>query len=172
MESVYSTLMKRVIGRVEKGRWLQTILADPCSGAVELIELREQGGRFNPPQSFPMTYMIEDRKPSRNVIRRWVRASSDSDSRFVTLVVEIQLTKVVDLCDEAVRKTLGLSLAVLASTEDMSLTQSIGVAAHRAEFEGIVYPRALGKGARNLGLFSDRVSAQEISIVGAADLES
>lgn len=164
--------MSHVSGRPEIGRWLQTTVSDPSSGAVELIELREHGGRLNPPGTFPVTYLVEDKESSRSEMSRWIQSETESGSRFVTLMVDLHLPKVLDLCDASVRKTLGVSLAALAGGEDMALTQSIGVAAHEAEFGGVVYPRALGHGARNLAVFNDRTTDQEISIVGAADLDT
>lgn len=172
LENDFSRRMSQVAGRPETGRWLQTTVADPSSGAVELIELKEHGGRLNPPGAFPVTYLAEDKETSRNEISRWIRNESAGGSRFVTLVIESHLSKVLDLCDVSVRKTLGVSLAALARAEDMALTQSIGMAAHDAKFEGVIYPRALGNGARNLAIFNDRATDQEISIVGAADLDT
>jgi RES domain-containing protein len=172
MDNVFSSRMSRIAGRPESGSWLQTTLANPTSGAVELIELQEHGGRLNPPGTFPVTYLAEDKESSRTEMSRWIQNESGPGSRFVTLMIEIHLSKVLDLCDASVRKTLGVSLAALAGAEDMALTQSIGVAAHHAEFEGVVYPRALGNGARNLAIFNDRASPKEISIVGAADLDT
>ena len=55
MENIFSGKMRHLTGRPESGSWLHTTLADPTTGAVELIELRAHGGRLNPPGSFPVT---------------------------------------------------------------------------------------------------------------------
>ena len=162
--------MQEMPGRPETGRWLHLTAADPVSGAVELIETLDHGGRMNPPKAFPVAYFSADTALGRIGFGRWIRGESNSDTRLTILVAEMQLPKVLDLGDTAIRRRLGISLAALADPADMSLSQAIGAAAHRAGFLGVVYPRTQGHGDLNLAAFCDRTSSQEISIVGAGRL--
>ncbi|HVR86371.1 MAG TPA: RES family NAD+ phosphorylase [Planctomycetota bacterium] len=159
--------IRKIAGRPETGLWLHLTSTDPVSGAAELIELMEHGGRLNPPRSFPVAYFSHDDETCRRELKRWMRYRSDFDNRYTILVAEMHLAKVLDLGDADIRRRLGISLAALADPADMSLSQSIGAAAHQAEFLGVLYPRPLGRGSLNLAAFCDRTSAAEISIVGA-----
>lgn len=161
----------RLPGRPETGQWLHVTAANPVTGAVELIELMEHGGRLNPPRSFPVAYFSEDNDLCRRGLRRWLsEEEEDTDHPHTILVAEMHLPKVLDLDDASIRRCLGISLAQLTDASDMSLSQCIGAAAHRAGFRGILYPRPLGGGGLNLAAFCDRTSAEEISIVGARPL--
>ena len=162
--------VRELPGRPETGRWLHLTSKDPISGAVELIELLEHGGRLNHPRAFPVAYFCEDNQACRRGMNRWLREESESDSRFTILVAEMHLSKVLDLDDVSIRRRLGISLADLADPSDMSLSQSIGLAAHQVGFLGVLYPRPLGRGGLNLAAFCDRTGANEISIVGAGRL--
>jgi len=168
---LYERVLK-IPGRPETGQWLHVTAADPVTGAVELIELMEHGGRLNPPRSFPVAYFSEDDELCRRGMNRWLREDGDPELRHTILVAEMHLPKVLDLNDLAVRRRLGISLADLADSDDMTLSQSIGAAAHRAGFLGVLYPRPLSAGGLNLAAFCDRTSAREISIVGARPLTS
>ena len=162
--------IQKLPGRPETGQWLHVTSADPVTGAVELIELMEHGGRLNPPRSFPVAYFSEDNDLCRRGLGRWLRDEEDTEKRHTILVAEMHLPKVLDLNDASIRRRLGISLAELTDASDMTLSQTVGAAAHRAGFQGILYPRPLGGGGLNLAAFCDRTSAQEISIVGARPL--
>jgi RES domain-containing protein len=164
--------MRRIRGRREAGRWLHITVEDPDSGAVELVEFQDQGGRLNPPRSFPVMYCAEDNDACRAGMLRLIREERESGTKFVVMHLEICLHRVLDLGDAAIRKRLGVSRAALDDFLDMRLGQSLGDAAHKAGFAGIIYPRPLGKGARNLALFCDRAGTKNVSIVGAGTLES
>ena len=166
---LYERVLK-IPGRPETGQWLHVTAEDPVTGAVELIELMEHGGRLNPPRSFPVAYFSEDNDLCRRGMSRWLREEETADHRHTILVAEMHLPKVLDLDDASIRRRLGISLADLADATDMALSQSIGAAAHRAGFRGILYPRPLGRGGLNLAAFCDRTNAEEISIVGARPL--
>ena len=170
MSNPFIERVRKIEGRPESGQWLHLSASDPVSGAVELMELMEHGGRLNPPGSFPVAYFSEDTETCRSELNRWLRGESDLDDRFTILVAEMNLPRVLNLEDGAVRRRLGVSLAALADSTDMTLTQSIGAAAHQVGFLGVLYPRPLGRGGLNLAAFCDRTSRDEISIVGARPL--
>ncbi|MBV8880639.1 MAG: RES family NAD+ phosphorylase [Planctomycetaceae bacterium] len=166
MIKTLGTRLEELPGRPETGRWLHLTAGDPVSGAVELIELMEHGGRFNPPKAFPVAYFAEDSKSCRSQLNRWLQKEPEAD-RFTVLIAEMQLSKVLDLDDAAVRRRVGISMADLVDQSSWDLSQSIGAAARRAGFLGVIYPRPRGAGGLNLAAFCDRTSSQEINIVGA-----
>ncbi len=172
MPKLLDQLLRPIAGRAETGQWIQVTTADPVTGAVELVEFRTEGGRFNPPESFPVAYLAKVTDGGRETMCRFIVNETTMDAKFVILILEINLGKVLDLSLASIRKSLGISLADLTQPEGFTLSQSIGLAAHEAGFEGIIYPRALGRGARNLAIFCDRAGPAEISIVGAGGLES
>ena len=92
-----------------------------------------------------------------------------------TLVyVETEVTQVLDLTDALVRRGLRISrralvaewqapmLAYLAGTEEMPLTQQIGLAAHiSGVVKGILYPSARLKAGKCLVVFPDRIGMED-----------
>lgn len=167
MKSKLGAAMRRIPGRPEVGQWMHITVEDPISGAVELVEFQERGGRLNPPRSFPVMYCAEDSKPCRAAMNRSIEEDVETGTKFVVLHLDIHLPKILDLDDAKIRRRLGLTLTSLTDPKDMRLTQRIGAAAHAAGFAGVVYPRPQGKGGLNLALFCDRTSPREVSIVGA-----
>jgi len=167
MKSNLGPALRRIPGRPEVGQWLHITIEDPLSGAVELVEFQERGGRLNPPGSFPVMYCAEDNPDCRAALNRGILDDPDPDTKFVVLHLDVHLSKILDLSDGGIRRRLGVTLASLTDPKDMSVCQKIGAAAHEAGFAGIVYPRPLSKGGLNLALFCDRTSPKEVSIVGA-----
>lgn len=115
---------------------------DPRSGEGARIHR----GRFNPPGSFPTLYLCETRncvvaeltrQGMRNVVGvegilpRWVY-------RY-----ELQLEHVLDLTDQQVRDHLGLTSEHLTS-DDWTVCQQLGTAAHDSGDQGIRTPSATG----------------------------
>lgn len=156
--------------KAERGQWLQTVALDPATGTFAVPDLDDHGGRFNPPGRYPMMYFARNDAESRDHIERWIVLNERRDLRLVSLVLEVHLWKVLDLCDPDVRVAVGVTLGDLEDAEDMSVTRSLGVAAFREQFDGIIYPRPLSLSSKNLGVFRERVTAQEIVVVGAAGL--
>ena len=162
--------IRAIPGRPETGRWLHLTFVDPVSGAIEMMELLEHGGRLHPPRGFPVAYFSEDTEGCRLELGRWLKDEPESETRYAVLVAEMCLPRVLDLDDPGIRREVGLSLADLASPSDMTLSQTVGKAAYQAGFRGILYPRPLSKGGLNLAAFCDRNTSEEISIVGARSL--
>ena len=172
MRKLMDQRLRPIAGRAEIGQWIQVTTSDPATGAVELVEFQAEGGRFNPPGSFRVAYLAKVSDGGRETMCRYIVNETSVEAKFVILILEINLDKVLDLTQASVRKTLGISLTELTQPENYSLSRSIGLAAHEAGFEGIIYPRPLGRGARNLAIFCDRAGPKEISIVGAGGLEA
>ena len=60
---------------------------------------------------------------------------------------------------------MGITLAELRDPQSKSLTQSIGVAARRAGFDGIRYPRHGSRSSENLAVLMDRVECSNLVAV-------
>ena len=170
MVNVLRRKMESLAGRAESGRWLFVATEDPVTNTIEVMDLQEPGGRLNPPNSFPTAYLSEDNEACRARICEWIRTEMPQDKSFVILTLDMQLIKILDLGEAATRRRLGISLAEVSSSASTPLSQALGAAAHRANFEGIIYPRPLGKGksARNLALFCDRTSPLQVSMAGTS----
>jgi RES domain-containing protein len=113
---------------------------DPTSGEGA----RRQGGRFNPPRSFPVLYLCATRPcviaELRNQAKRQGLEVTDLLPRELW-AVSLKLDVVLDLGDDNVRKLLGLELADLVRP-DHAFTQQIGEAAHERRFQAIRSPSA------------------------------
>ena len=144
--------IRSIPGCLETGRWLTTVPFDH-DARLELFEDGLRSGRYNPPQSFPVLYLASDDEACRSTI---------NGLSLEPEVLNVRLSRVLDLCDQSVRKALGVTLKDLTSTEDMSLTQTIGVAARQAGFDGIIYARPGRHRARNLAVILDRVTTGEL----------
>lgn len=119
---------------------------------------RAHGGRWNPPDSFPVLYT----SPSPAVVRaEIVRAAKRKGfapedllpRRLVSYRVDLQ--RVVDLTSEVNRHRVGFSLVVITD-DDIRICQAIGEAAHYMGFEGIAAPSAAAEGD-SLSIFLNRL---------------
>ncbi|MDP8928478.1 MAG: RES family NAD+ phosphorylase [Actinomycetota bacterium] len=101
---------------------------DPRSGE----EARINGGRFDPPDSFPALYLCETRPCAvAELTRLGMRHVVGVEGVLPRVIYryELQLDRVLDLTDEEVRDHLGVSVQDLTG-EDWSLCQTIGTEAH------------------------------------------
>lgn len=132
---------------------------------------RIRGGRWNPPDSFPVLYMALSQDTVvaefyRHAERQGMPPENMLPRRFQEYQVELGL--LLDLRDKQVRPDLGLTDAVIQS-DDPSTCQSVGDAAHYAGFEGIVAPSATGTG-EVLAVFTDTLVAGSSIEVGDAEV--
>lgn len=115
---------------------------DPRAGEGARIH----GGRFNPPESFPVLYLCTSRACA---VSEFIRLGEQHVIGAEGLLprklyrFETDLTRVLDLTHEAVRQAIGLEEADLVD-EDRSLTREIGVSAHALSLEAILSPSATG----------------------------
>ncbi len=149
----------RIRGRSETGRWVRAVPmrpgdlpAGPWDGAL-------RRGRVNPEGLFSVLYATEARPGfAREIVRTLLVREPDSDP--LTLVFcEVQLCRVLDLCDSRTRRSLGIALKDLADPDLGAVLGAIGEAAHETGFDGVIYPRPLRPDRRNLAIFLDRVEA-------------
>lgn len=157
--------LARLRGRSEAGQWLQAARWDHDAGTLDLPD-SEEGSRFNPPGKYPLMYLAEDSDEARETMARWSSSTNGGPKDLVVLVYEVRLRRVLDLCSAAVRHSIGLTLGEIYHPDDKSLTQSLGIAAFREGYEGILYPRPLVLGGRNLGVFREQVTSGQIELMG------
>lgn len=102
----------------------------PAYGALDGGGARRLGGRWNPPQSFPVIYTGSSVLTVDAEFRKTLRAARLPVTGARKLAtIKIDLTRVLDLRAEATRHSLGVTLADLAA-DDPSAPQAIGAAAH------------------------------------------
>lgn len=117
---------------------------DPRSGEGA----RRFGGRFNPPNSFPVIYLCNTRPC---VIAELTRQAQRQSLMVEDLLprelwrITIALTRVLDLSNRNrnTLKALDLHRADLVR-DDLQLTREIGVAAHDHGFQAVRSPSATG----------------------------
>lgn len=108
---------------------------DPLSGEGA----RRRGGRFNPPQSFPVLYLCTTRACT---VAEFLRAGNRLAIGPEGLIprqlfrYEVGLDRIVDLSVTWIHERLGLAQTDLVG-EDLSLTRSIGEAAHALGIQAI-----------------------------------
>jgi RES domain-containing protein len=115
---------------------------DPRSGDGA----RRLGGRFNPPQSFPVLYLCLTRPcVIAELTRQAERQGLSVDALLPRELFEFSadLDKVLDLTDAATLNALGVASSDLVR-EDHRFTQDIGEAAHEHGFQAIRSPSATG----------------------------
>lgn len=100
---------------------------------------RIQGGRWNPPESFPTLYLA---LTVDTVIAEFARLAVKTGRQTTDFLprelyrVDVELTAVLDLTDPAALAALGVTAAAL-SAEDASLPRAIGDAAHYLGIEAV-----------------------------------
>lgn len=101
---------------------------DPRSGEGARIN----GGRFNPPGSFPALYLCETRPCAvAELARLGMRHVVGVEGLLPRMLYEyrLELHQVLDLTDEQVRDAIGISVETLTG-DDWSVCQIIGTEAH------------------------------------------
>jgi RES domain-containing protein len=164
--------LQAVRGRPETGAWLRAVKLDQEQELQSIMGLMARGGRFNPPGQFPILHAVEDHEQCRKRMLRWIKEEQAPDSSMAVIVLKVRLRRVLDLAHGATRRALGITLRDLNNPRSAIAGQQIGAAAHDAGFEGIIYPRPLKPGQRNLALFMDRISARKNGILGRSRGES
>ena len=120
-------------------------------------------GRFNRSETFPVLYLAQDDQARRSALRKLSMKGEWSFSSRVLAALEVNLSKVLDLCDVRTRKRLGLTLRDFESTEDWSVTQAIGIAARKAGLAGILYPVGARPLRRNLAVILEAVTGEALT---------
>jgi RES domain-containing protein len=109
---------------------------------------RINGGRFNPPDSFPVLYICRSRPCAvAELTRAGERLSIGVDGLLPRVLYryEVSVERVLDLTDQEVRAKVGLGLEVLTGP-DWTSCQELGVVAHSLDVQGICSPSATAVG--------------------------
>lgn len=127
---------------------------------------RIAGGRFNPPNSYPVLYLCLSRPCAAAELRRL------ADRQVVGLAgllprrlirFDVHLTTVLDLTDSTVRAHIDVELADLVD-DDQTICRAIGVAAHARGVQGVRSPSATGVDIV-LALFPENLGAGRLHVV-------
>jgi len=153
----------------------QAVGFDPRSGEGA----RRRGGRFNPPQSFPVLYLCLTRPC---VVAEITRLAGRQGIDVVDLLprelwrISGTLTNVLDLTAQATLGDLNLTAQDLVR-DDYGLTQELGTAAHAHGIRAIRTPSATGVD-HVLALLVDNLAGTVLAVdlldtwTGAEDLDT
>ena len=104
------------------------------------------GGRFNPPDSFPVLYLCTTRECTVAELRRLGHRQVIGLAGLLPRTLyrfEIRLDRVLDLGADAVLASLGVDQSLVVGS-DWALPQEIGEAAHATGWQAILSPSATG----------------------------
>lgn len=124
---------------------------------------RIQGGRWNPPESFPTLYVGMSEAIVAAEFRRLAARSGRSPADFLPrelFEIRVQLQLVLDLTDAGCVLALGVEAGDLTS-DDLRTSQAIGDAAHYLGAEAVLAPSAAGAGV-TLAVYTDRLGARSV----------
>lgn len=135
---------------------------------------RVNGGRWNPPESFPVLYT----SPSLGVIvaeirRTAARTNVAPENLLPRRLVryEVATQRMLDLTDADNLAPLGLTHATITG-DDVIPTRAIGEAAHYVGFEGIVAPSAAARGITVSIFIARLVPGSVVRIINETNVES
>ena len=125
---------------------------------------KANGGRWNQRGQFRTVYLsLSIEIAIQELIGQFQSYGFDVSKKlpFVVAGVEVTISKVVDLTDAAIRRSMGISKDSIIKdnwkrTDENgieSLTQCFGRLAYEAELDGIIAPSAIQKSGKNLIVF-------------------
>ena len=115
---------------------------DPLSGEGARIH----GGRFNPPNSFPVLYLCSTQGCAAAELTRFASSHPIGLSGFLPRKLwryEISLTNVLDLTEEETLDHLRLEVSELVE-EDRTVTHQLGEIAHQFGYQAVRNASAAG----------------------------
>lgn len=120
----------------------QSLHYDPLSGEGARIH----GGRFNPPDSFPVLYLCSTAGCAAAEFMRATNRHPLGPTGFLPRSLyryDVSLTAVLDLTNASTLAHLGTSLESLIE-EDRTLTHEIGEVAHQFGYQAVLNASATG----------------------------
>jgi len=130
----------------------------PGYGPLDAEGARIHGGRWNPPNSFPVLYFALGRDTAGAEFYRVATRQGMPPENLLPRHLHryrVRLARVADLSDSKALEQVGLSLADVRA-DDLSRCQAVGDAAHYLGFEAVQSPSATGAG-EVLAVFFDRL---------------
>jgi len=126
---------------------------------------RRQGGRWNPPDSYPVVYAALDVPAvDREYARAMRQAGLPLSTRKRSLAtIRVHLSRVLDLTDADTRRALGIDVGDIVG-DDPAVPRAIGVAASHLGFEAILAPSAAGAGSVMAILLNNRAEGSLLSV--------
>lgn len=113
--------------------------------------------RYNPKGEFGVLYLSSSPECCwREKLKQAQGRASDLPPQAVG-GFDNNLSKCLDLTDEACREGLAVGLDDLIQPADFEMTQKLASQARRAGFEGIIAPSAIGADCRTLVVFKDKL---------------
>lgn len=113
--------------------------------------------RYNPKGEFGVLYLSSSPECCwREKLKQVHSRASDLPPQAVGNF-DCNLSKCLDLTDEASRDALAVALDELLRPADFTMTQSLSREARRAGFEAIIAPLAIGTDCRSLVVFKDKL---------------
>jgi len=115
---------------------------DPLSGEGA----RLNGGRFNPPGSFPVLYLCLTRYRAAAELQRADQRQAIGTGGLLPRHLfryDMRLERVLDLTDQHVRLSVGVSIEALIGP-DWNVCQELGIAAHALGAQAVRSPSATG----------------------------
>jgi RES domain-containing protein len=119
---------------------------------------RIQGGRWNPPESFPTLYVGLTAEVAIAEFHRLALRAGRGAQDFLPRElhrVDVTLEDVLELADAPVLKNLGIEPSQLLG-DDLRTSQALGDAAHYLGIEAVLSASAAGPG-HALAIFTDRL---------------
>ena len=116
----------------------------PRYGPLDGDGARRQGGRWNPPDSFPTLYTGTSLETVDAEFARAAARAGLSPSAFLPrelAVIRVRLERVLDVRVARVPAALGVTVSQITA-DDVSTPQAIGEAANQLGFEAIIAPSA------------------------------
>jgi len=136
---------------------------------------RKAGGRWNPKGSFPTLYFSLDPETALAEALAQHRSQNMPDIEATPLVLtgcRVDVQSILDLTNPGIRRLLSVTMRQLCQpwrplqhAGQEALTQAIGRLARAHGFQGLLAPSAAHVVGRNLVLFRDKVSDNELTIV-------
>lgn len=133
-----------------------------------------QGGRWNPPNSYPALYLaLSDETAAAEFYRRAQGENRPPEDLLPRRLFRyrVRLSAVLDLTDSETRQGLGLTEEALRAA-DRSVCNALGDAAHYVGFEGIRAPSATGVGEVLVVFFDLLKAGSDVEPVGHDDWDT
>ena len=147
--------------QVIKGYRHQSPRRDPISGEGS----RLNGGRFNPPNSFPVVYLCTTIRCAKAEFRRMVERQQESPEGFLPRQLwEISATSqcLLDLTDLANRARLSIAEDDLVS-EEYRITHAIGLGVNRSNVIQAIRSPSATRQDDVLAIFRNKIDALDLS---------